>query len=258
MSNAQAGPEGPVPAEVRVVHDGAITEITIDRDHRRNALSAAVCAAIADGVDAAAARAGARVIIVRGAGRAFCAGADLDGSHSQGAFHEQLRRMLTTMQDCPLIIIADIQGPAVGAGMQLAMAADLRVVGEGAWFQVPPVKLGIAVDPWTIRRARVLLGGARARTLLLGAARMDVAGAVACGFASYEGDSARVDELAAEIAGYAPMSLRYHKMVLNDDETHREPTAAERELYRAVWASADAAEAAAARAERRAPVFRGV
>ncbi|MBV7295563.1 enoyl-CoA hydratase [Corynebacterium sp. TAE3-ERU12] len=240
--------------EVRVAHSGAITEITIDRDHRRNALSTSVCAAIADGVDAAAARDDARVIVLRGAGRAFCAGADLDGAHIAEDFHAELRRMLTTMQDCPLIIIADIQGPTVGAGMQLAMAADLRVVGQGAWFQVPPVKLGIAVDPWTIRRAQVLLGGARSRTLLLAAARMDVAGAVACGFASYEGDSARADELADEISRYAPMSLRYHKMVLNDDGV---PTEAERELYQAVWASADAAEAAAARAERRAPVFRG-
>lgn len=244
-------------SEVLVAHDGPVTVITINRDHKRNSLTPTVCSAIADAVQEAPGRDGARTIIIRGEGRAFCAGADLSGAHD-GEFHAQLERMLRSMQDSPLIIIADVQGPSVGAGMQLAMAADLRVVGPGGWFQVPPVKLGIAVDPWTVRRARVLFGGARARTVLLGAERMSLDDAVSCGFASYVGESALADEVARRIATYAPLSLKFHKMILNDDETHIDPTPEQKALYQQVWASEDAVEAARARSERREPRFRGV
>lgn len=244
-------------SEVLVAIDGPVTVITINRDHKRNSLTPTVCAAIATAVEDAPERAEARTIIIRGEGRAFCAGADLGGAHN-AEFHGQLERMLRAMQDCPLIIIADVQGPAVGAGMQLSMAADLRVVGQNGWFQVPPVKLGIAVDPWTVRRARVLLGGARARTILLGAERMELVDAVACGFASYVGESALADEVAHRIAQYAPLSLKFHKMILNDDETHIDPTLEQKALYEQVWASEDAVEAAVARSERREPRFRGL
>lgn len=243
--------------EIRVEHDGPITTITIDRDHKRNSLNARVCSDIADAVEAAPERPECRVIVIRGEGRAFCAGADLGGQHSDGNFHLQLARMLHALQDCPRIIIADVQGAAVGAGMQLSMAADLRVVGERGWFMIPPVKLGIAVDAWTIRRTRVLVGGARARTILLAAEQIDQAEATVCGLASATGDSAVTRELAERIASFAPLSLEYHKMVLNDDETNLPPKPVQHELYERVWASEDAAEAGRARAEKRDPVFRG-
>lgn len=244
-------------SEIRVQTDGAIVTVTIDRDHKRNSLTAAVCSEIADAVEAAEQNAEARVVLIRGEGRAFCAGADLGGQHHEGSFHEQLRRMLRTLQESRLIIIADIQGAAIGAGMQLAMAADLRIVGERAWFMIPPVKLGIAVDAWTIRRVRVLLGGARARTILLAAERIDRDEAQSCGLASYLGDSALADEVAQRIAGYAPLSLAYHKAVLNDDETHLPLSDEQQAMYDAVWSSEDAAEASRARAEKRDPVFKG-
>lgn len=244
-------------SEIRVEHDGPITTITIDRDHKRNSLTAEVCSDIADAVEAAPDRPECRCIVIRGEGRAFCAGADLGGQHSDDSFHQQLARMLHALQACPRVIIADVQGAAVGAGMQLSMAADLRVVGERGWFMIPPVKLGIAVDAWTIRRTRVLVGGARARTILLAAEKVDQAEAKSCGLASYTGDSTLTREVAERVAGFAPLSLEYHKMVLNDDETNLPPAPEQYELYRRVWSSADAIEASRARAEKRDPVFRG-
>lgn len=244
-------------SEVRVSTEGHITTITIDRDHKRNSLTADVCRDIADAVEETEQRDDVRVIVIRGEGCAFCAGADLGGQHNEDSFHEQLRRMLQVIQASPIVVIADIQGAAVGAGMQLAMAADLRVVGERGWFMIPPVKLGIAVDSWTVRRVRVLVGGARARTILLAAERVDQTEAVSCGLASYTGDSAKTAEVAQRIASFAPMSLAYHKMVLNDDETNRPLTDEQQELYNRVWASEDAAEAARARAEKRDPEFTG-
>jgi enoyl-CoA hydratase len=165
--------------------------------------------------------------------------------------------MLRTIETSRLVVIADIQGPAIGAGMQLAMAADLRVVGERGWFMIPPVKLGIAVDAWTIRRVRVLVGGARARTILLAAERMDQEEAQRCGLASYTGDADKAEEVALRIATYAPLSLAYHKAVLNDDETHKPLKDYQQELYDQVWSSEDAAEASKARAEKREPNFIG-
>lgn len=244
-------------SEIRVESDDIITTITIDRDHKRNSLTADVCRDIADAIEEAEKSPERRVVLLRGEGRAFCAGADLGGQHHEGSFHEQLRRMLRTIESSRLIVIADIQGPAVGAGMQLAMAADLRIVGERAWCMIPPVKLGIAVDAWTVRRVRVLVGGARARTILLAAERMDQDEAARCGFASYLGGSDKADEVAQRIATYAPLSLAYHKAVLNDDETHSPLGAEQQALYDQVWASEDAAEAAAARAEKREPRFHG-
>nr|WP_120492163.1 enoyl-CoA hydratase [Corynebacterium lactis] len=244
-------------SEIRVEAAGAITTITIDRDYKRNSLTADVCRDIADAIEEAERDPERRVVLLRGEGRAFCAGADLGGQHSEGSFHEQLRRMLRTIEASRLVVIADIQGPAVGAGMQLAMAADLRVVGDQAWFMIPPVKLGIAVDAWTVRRVRVLVGGARARTILLAAERMDQDEARRCGFASYLGDSGKAEEVAHKIAGFAPLSLAYHKAVLNDDETHLPLKDEQQALYDQVWASEDAAEAARARAEKREPRFVG-
>lgn len=244
-------------SEIRVDADGAVVTITIDRDYKRNSLTADVCRDIADAIETAAGVAQHRVVLLRGAGRAFCAGADLGGQHSEGSFHEQLRRMLRTIEASRLIVVADIQGPAIGAGMQLAMAADLRVVGEDGWFMIPPVKLGIAVDAWTIRRVRVLVGGARARTILLAAERLDQDEARRCGLASYLGGAEKAEEVALKIASYAPLSLAYHKAVLNDDETHRPLKEYQQQLYDRVWASKDAVEAALARAEKRSPNFTG-
>ena len=256
--SASAEPQWVPPhSEIRVDVQGPIVTITIDRDHKRNSLTAQVCRDIAGVVETAATQPQRRVVLLRGAGRAFCAGADLSGQHQEGAFHEQLRRMLRTIESTRLIVIADVHGAAVGAGMQLAMAADLRVVGERGWFLIPPVKLGIAVDAWTVRRIRVLLGGARARTMLLAAERMEQAEAQRCGLASYVGDSAYAEEVARKIATFAPLSLAYHKAVLNDDENQSGLSAAQQQQYDQVWASEDAAEAGRARAEKREPVFRG-
>ena len=88
---------------------------------------------------------------------------------------------------------------------------------------------------------RVLLGRARARTMLLAAERMEQAEAQRCGLASYVGDSAYAEEVARKIATFAPLSLAYHKAVLNDDETQSGLSAAQQQQYDQVWLSEDAA-----------------
>lgn len=195
----------------------SVAVITLRRDHKRNALNVDVCSHIASYVHQAENIESVRAILLRGEGKAFCAGADLAGGVYTSAFHHNLDDMLTSITHSPLPVIADVHGPAVGAGTQLAMACDLRVVGENGWFSVPVVRLGIAVDPWTIHRAVELLGGARARSFLYTAERLGPDAAVEAGLASSRGNHDDAWQVAVKQAMNAPLTLRYLKAVFKSD-----------------------------------------
>ena len=122
----------------------------------------------------------ARAILIRGKGPAFCAGADLSGGVYADDFWGSLSDMLQAITSSPVPVIADVQGPAVGAGCQLILACDLRIFGDRGECWVPVAQHAFAMDTWTIQRARELVGGSFARNLLLGSARMSVDQAVAC------------------------------------------------------------------------------
>ncbi|MDO5076283.1 enoyl-CoA hydratase [Corynebacterium sp.] len=236
--------------------DGYVLSITFDRDPQRNSLTAQVCTEVANAIDAVDFP-GTRAVLIRGRGKAFCAGADLKGGVYGDDFHGALHRMLRSILDCPVPVIADVQGPAVGAGTQLALACDLRVVGDAGWFRVPPAELGFALDNWTIRRAVSMLGGSVARSVLLAAETVDADLAEAVGFANARGDADDALAYAQRIAGFAPLALRQLKGVLNDEGFGFALRPIQQELYERCWSSADAAEARSARAEKRAPVFKG-
>ena len=114
---------------------GNVAVVTLNNPSKRNALTADVAKAIADAVreasagDVAVDRA-ARAILIRGNGPAFCAGADLSGGVYADDFWGSLSDMLQAITACPVPVIADVQGPAVGAGCQLVLACDLRVFGD--------------------------------------------------------------------------------------------------------------------------------
>ena len=114
--------------------------ITLDRQDKRNALHSELCGRLRGAVAAALAD-GARALVLTGAGTSFCSGADLDAAYSP-EFREALYGMLHAVADAPIPVVAAVNGPAIGAGTQLAIAADLRVAAPGAVFAVPTVKLG--------------------------------------------------------------------------------------------------------------------
>src|SRR5699024_2452221 len=116
---------------------------------------AEVCTALRGAVEAADAAAGdveapVRAIVITGAGTAFCAGADLSGGVYTTDFYDAHAAMLRAVETADVPVVAAVNGPAIGAGVQLALAADLRVVAPGAVFAVPVVKVGLALDNWTI------------------------------------------------------------------------------------------------------------
>jgi len=90
----------------------------------------------------------ARALVITGSGSSFWLRRRLDAVYTAD-FREALYEMLHTITEAPLPVIAAVNGPAIGAGTQLALAADLRLVAPSAVFGVPTAKIGLAVDPWT-------------------------------------------------------------------------------------------------------------
>lgn len=230
--------------------DGNVAVLTLTREDRRNALNLELCRAIHEAAQAAVDE-GARVIVVTGRGSAFSSGADLGGVYGP-EFLEALYGMLHGLTRLPVPVIAAVNGPAIGAGTQLAIACDLRVADEMAGFAVPTARNGMAVDGWTIRTLAQLAGTGRARRIMLAADSIDRDEALAAGLVDRAGTLDDAMAWAHEIAELAPLALAHNKLVLNggDDE-------AVRASFEAVWASDDVREAAAARAEKRAPKFTG-
>jgi enoyl-CoA hydratase len=235
-----------------IARDGDVVVLTLGRPERRNALNLALCrdlhAAVVDAVDH-----GARAIVVTGDGSAFCAGADLDGVYGDD-FIQALYTMLHHLAEVPVPVIAAVNGPAIGAGTQLAIACDLRVVDERARFAVPTARNGMAVDAWTIRTLAQLAGTGRARRVMLAADTIGRDEALACGLADRPGTLQDAVAWAHEIAALAPLTLAHNKLVLNGSAADDERIA---HSFVDVWASEDVKEAATARAEKREPIFRG-
>ena len=234
---------------------GPVALVRIDRHEQRNALDIEHCERLRDALGDVHA-AGARVVVITGEGSSFCAGADFGEVYGDG-FRKALYEMLRKITTLPVPVVAAVNGPAIGAGTQLALAADLRVVAPGASFAIPTAKLGLAVDPWTLRRLAVLAGGGMARRILLTCEPLSAADALACGLADAAGDLDAALERAARIAALAPLTLAYSKQVLN---RLQEPDISDPgldSLFEEVWRSADVAEGQAARRERRPPRFEG-
>src|SRR5438067_7778623 len=236
---------------IRTEERGRVGLIRIDRHEQRNALDVEHCELLRDALGEVHA-AGARAVVITGEGSSFCAGADFGEVYGDG-FRKALYEMLRRITTLPVPVLAAVNGPAIGAGSQLALAADLRMVAPGASFAIPTARLGLAVDPWTIRRLALLAGGGNARRILLTCEPLLAEEALGCGLADAAGDLDAALERAARIAGLAPLTLAYSKETLNRPASDPVVDA----LFEEVWRSADVAEGRAARQERRAPRFEG-
>ena len=229
--------------------------LRIDRHEQRNALDTEHCGLLHDALGDVQA-AGARAVVVTGEGSSFCAGADFGEVYGDG-FRKALYEMLQRFTTSPLPIIAAVNGPAIGAGTQLALAADLRMVAPSASFAIPTAKLGLAVDPWTLRRLAHLAGGGIARRIVLACEPVPAEEALTCGLADAAGDLDAALERATAIAALAPLTLAYSKQVLNQVHEADGHTPELDSLFEEVWRSADVGEGQAARRERRPPRFEG-
>jgi enoyl-CoA hydratase len=250
---------------IRWERRGFIGVATIDRPEKRNALSAELCRQLKGHLDE---NPGLRAIVVTGAGdKAFCAGADLvvrtaeTSTLSDDSFNPPFEAMLDAIVAYPAPVIAAVNGHAIGAGMQLAVACDLRVVAPNATFGIPAGKLGVFLSPENVARLAVLVGQGAARDVLLTARSLDVDEAAAAGLVQRRADDALAGALdvAAEVAALAPLTVQGSKRALNlvagnlDASTREEM----RRLQEQAFSSDDLREGLAAFAEKRPPSFEG-
>ncbi len=237
-----------------------VTVLTIDRPERRNALDRAHLGDLRRAVRAAV-DARMRVLVLCGAGRNFCAGADLS-TVEDDAFVTELRGLLEDLRTAPFAVIGAIHGPALGAGTQLAMACDLRLATRGATFGIPAAKLGLTVDSYTVHHLADAVGHSLARAMLVGTGTFDGATLTGTGFVHRLVDDdtdvrAAGIEWAGRIARLAPLTIAAHKAMLSDAEVPAEPSIAALDARLAAWRSDDLASGLAAFAEKRRPEFHG-
>lgn len=230
--------------------------IELQRPERRNALNSQLVDELREAIQKAD-DGSTRAIVLTGRGTVFCAGADLSGDAFAADYPDRLIELHAVMDAVPAPVIGAINGPAIGAGLQLAMRCDLRVVAPEAFFQFPTSKYGLALDNWSIRRLSSLVGYGRARAMLLAAEKLTAEVALQTGMANRIGTLADAQAWAAEIAGLAPLAIQHAKRVLNDDGAMEEQWPAHKELFDKAWSSQDVVEAQVARVEKRPPRFQG-
>lgn len=264
-------PEGAPAADLAVSAEGRVAVFTLNRPRFLNALTAPLLAALADAFDRAGADDGVGAIVLAGAGSAFSAGFDAAAhepylradaaARDRGVAEGQ--RVVLAMRRLPKPIVAAIGGVAVGAGLELALAADYRIAGPHAQLSLGQVHQALTADLgglWFLRR---LAGEARAFELAVTGKRLTAQGALERGLVhevvAQEELAARARKLASDWAGGAALAVRAAKRALAADalpelERHLE---AVRALQGELLASADFAAARRAAAERRAPTFQG-
>jgi enoyl-CoA hydratase len=237
--------------------DGAVSLLTIDRRERRNAVDLESLVELESFVSGARASTEppTRALVLTGAGGHFCAGADLTGVEGDG-FARALRALLTALREAPFPTIAAVDGAALGAGTQLAIACDLRVATASARFGIPAARLGLMVDAWTVERLARLAGAGAASAMLLTAEVLSGEDARACGLVQRLGSLDDALAWAEDIATLAPLTIAGHKLALRRAEGDDVGDDVEAAFARA-WGSADLQEGLAAFRERRPPRFTG-
>ena len=255
---------------IRTERRGPVDIAIIDRPERRNALNAELCDELSTFIESDHDR---RVLVIGGAGdKAFCAGADLARrstdvgglEHGGGdTFRPAFDRLVDLIIEQPVPVVAAVNGAALGAGMQLAVACDLRVVADHATFGIPAGRLGVMLSAANIARLASVVGQAMARDVLLTGRVLDVGVAERVGLVQRRGPDAlaAAEELANELAELAPLSAAGHKRALNliADEMQISPAirAELDELAAGAFASEDLQEGLTAFGEKRKARFHG-
>jgi enoyl-CoA hydratase len=249
--------------EIRVARDGPVVRVELHRPARLNALTPAAMTRLADRL--AALDDSVRVVVLTGAGRAFCAGADISGEVDGDGLRtlEEGNRVVELITSMPRAVVAAVNGPAAGIGCSLALACDIVVAAESAYFYLPFTGIGLMPDGGATLLVPANIGRARAMHMALLPERVGAAEAYRMGLVyrvvGDDGFAAAVDEVVARLAGSAALAAAATKRAVNAATLHRLPAAlaAEHDGQRDLMGTDDAREGVAAFAERRPPRFTG-
>ena len=265
-SKGDSVPDRTVDESLTICETGAVWELMLNRPERRNALTSDLVAALAAAITQAPNR--ARTVIIYGQGSVFCAGVDLkerakvDGFKAR-AYNRATSAMIDAVARCPIPVIAALNGPALGGGFELALAADIRIADPSARLASPEVSLGIMPGAGATQRLFRAVGGGWARAMLLSGHAIDADVALRIGLVQEISNAGRVLDAARawarDIAKNAPLGVRAVKeiIVATEEAPLAQGLLLEREMIFRLFASEDRDEGLAAFTERRPPEFRG-
>jgi 2-(1,2-epoxy-1,2-dihydrophenyl)acetyl-CoA isomerase len=266
---AQPAQAGPVILEGK--HDGIAT-LVMNRPDRLNALNNELAMAVNDALGRIARDESVNVVVITGAGRAFCAGGDLGAlgkGHQMGATHELeplLRagmQMVLKMRTMPQPVIAAVNGAAAGAGMNIALAADIRIAAEEATFGQNFSRVGLFPDYGGMYFLPQLVGPSKAAELFYTGDMIDAKTALALGIVNQVVPAAQletaVQALAQKIAQGPAMPIRAVKKILFASEEKALAHALDHEVREQIrcYLSEDCREGIRAFFDKRQPKFQG-
>ncbi|MGJ7496040.1 enoyl-CoA hydratase/isomerase family protein [Variovorax sp. RT4R15] len=208
---------------VQLQREGAIAFVTLSHSGRLNAMSRAMWRVLRSTFEALAQDEALRCVVVRGEGGAFCAGGDISeypsfrfAEESLREFHEdEVWAALQAMLECPVPLVAQIEGACMGAGIEIASCCDIRLAGASAKFGAPIARLGFPMAPREAALVRGAIGDALARDMLLAASVHGAARLCEAGFLLQVLPDDTVADAAlahaARIAALAPAAARLNK-----------------------------------------------
>jgi enoyl-CoA hydratase/carnithine racemase len=250
----------------------AVARLTIARPDARNALDHEVLGGIAEAMPGLDRGIELRCVVLTGEGKAFSAGYDIAGipedtfeRDAEALVAHPFHQALEAVAGHPWPVLAAINGHALGGGLELALAADLRICARSAKLGMPPAKLGLIYGHTGLRRFIDTIGVPRTKELFLTGRNVEAERAEAIGLVHEVVGDDEVEgfalELAAEVAANAPLSMRGNKRAI-DTLTANPVLSAEQErelieLRESCFASKDFREGIAAFAAKRKPQWRG-
>lgn len=249
--------------------DGPVTTLVLNHPERLNAVDREMLLALTAEVGAAGKQGDCRCLVVTGAGRAFCAGQFLGVSGAElpsdieGLIRETYMPLVAAMRRAPMPVVAAVNGPAAGAGLSVALAADIRVCSDAAWFTCAFAGIGLVPDSGATYFLPRVLGLGRAMHLALTGERVSPQVALAMGLVSEVVEAAQFDDsvarLARALAGGATAALGLTKDLLyrSADSDLDQQMELEARAQQAAAQTADFQEGLAAFRQRRPPSFEG-
>lgn len=267
--------------DLRIERDGAVAEVILARGAKRNALTFDMFDQLRRAFTEVGADDSVRAVVLHGDGPMFCAGLDLISSASalvggeEGESPAQKSRRLyelikmlqagvTAIARCPQPVIAAVHGQALGGGVDIATAADIRVCSADARFSVFETRLAIVADVGTLQRLTAVVGKGMAREMAFTGRKIGAERALRCGLVNdvFDDHAACLEgarALAREIAANSPLAVQGTKRVIDYSDEHSTDDGLE---FVAQWNTAflqshDLAEALQAFMERRPAEYRG-